>query len=47
MARLRDAAHRLVQTPWAQQRIRLVAAALLHHGTLTGDEIGVMIAVDA
>jgi hypothetical protein len=47
IARLRDASHRLVRTPWAQQRIRLVAAALLHHRTLTGDEIGVMIAAHA
>ena len=45
--RLRDAAHRLVRTPWAQQRIRLLAAALLRRGTLTGDEIGTMIAADA
>jgi stage V sporulation protein SpoVS len=45
--RLRDAAHRLVRTDWAQQRIRLIADALLRHGTLTGDEVGVMIAADA
>jgi hypothetical protein len=31
--------HRLVRTPWAQERIRLVAAALLQHGTLSGDDI--------
>jgi len=39
IARLRDAAQRLVRTAWAEQRIRLVAAALLRHGTLTGEEI--------
>jgi hypothetical protein len=39
IARLRDAARRLVRTAWAQHRIRLVAAALLRHETLTGDEI--------
>jgi hypothetical protein len=32
IARLRDAAHRLVATEWAQQRIRLIAAALLRQG---------------
>jgi hypothetical protein len=47
IARLRDAAHRLVRTPWAQQRIRLLAEALLQHRSLTGDEIGIMIAADA
>jgi hypothetical protein len=47
IARLRDAAHRLVRTPWAQQRIPLIAEALLRHGTIAGDEIGVMIAADA
>jgi hypothetical protein len=47
IARLRDAAHRLVRTAWAQERVRLLADALLRHGTLTGDEIGVMIAADA
>ena len=46
-SRLRDAAHRLVRTSWARHRIRLIAAALLQRGSLTGDEIGVMIAADA
>ena len=45
--RYRDAADKLVRTPWAQQRIRLIADALLRHGSLTGDEIGIMIAADA
>jgi hypothetical protein len=39
IARLRDAAVRLLRTSWAEQRIRLVAEALLRHGTLTGEEI--------
>jgi hypothetical protein len=39
IARLRDAAERLVRTPWAEQRIRLVTEALLQRGTLTGEEI--------
>jgi len=47
IARLRDAARRLVRTAWAQERIRLLAAALLQYGALSGDEIGVMIAADA
>jgi hypothetical protein len=47
IARLRDAAQRLVRTPRAQHRIRLVADALLQHGTLTGDQIGGVIAANA
>jgi hypothetical protein len=39
LARLRDAARRFVRTPWAQQRIHLLADALLLHGTLSSDEI--------
>jgi hypothetical protein len=46
IARLRDAAQRLVRTQWVQDRSRLVADALLQHGTLTRDQIGVMIAAD-
>ena len=37
--RYRDAAQRLVRSPWAQQRIRLLPDALLRNGALTGDEI--------
>jgi hypothetical protein len=39
IARHREAAERLVRTPWAQQRIELIADALVRHGTLTGEEI--------
>jgi hypothetical protein len=37
----RDAAERLVRTPWALDRIRLIAGALLLKcgGTLSGDAI--------
>jgi hypothetical protein len=42
IARLRDAAERLVRTPWAQHRIELIAAALVQHGTLTGEEISAL-----
>jgi hypothetical protein len=38
--RYRDAAQRLIRSPWAQHRVRLLADALLRHGTLSGDEIG-------
>jgi hypothetical protein len=38
-ARLRDAAERLVRLEWGQHRIRLIAAALLRHGTLSGEAI--------
>jgi hypothetical protein len=47
IVRLRDAADRLLSREWAQQRIRLIAGVLLHYGTLTGDEIGAMIAANA
>jgi hypothetical protein len=39
LARCRAAAERLVRSAWAQQRIRLLADALLHCGTLSGEEI--------
>jgi hypothetical protein len=39
LVRYRDAAQRLVRSPWAQQRIRLLADALLRHGTLTAEQI--------
>ena len=39
IARFRDAADRLVWTSWTQQRIPVIAAALLECGTLTADEI--------
>ena len=47
IARLADAAQRLVRTPLARRRIPLIAEALLRRGTLAGDEIGGMIAADA
>ena len=39
LSRCRDAAARLVRSTWAQQRIRLLADALLRCGTLSGEEI--------
>ena len=42
IARHRDAAERLVRTPWAQHRIELIADALERHGTLTGEEISAL-----
>jgi hypothetical protein len=39
LARHRDAAERLVATPFARHRIPLIAAALIKCGTLTGDDI--------
>jgi hypothetical protein len=39
LARCRNAAERLVRSAWAQQRIRLLADALLRCGTLSGEEI--------
>jgi hypothetical protein len=37
--RYRDAAQRLVRSAWARHRIRLLADALLRHGTLTVEQI--------
>jgi hypothetical protein len=45
IGRARAGARRLIIDQ--EQRIRAIANALLQHGTLTGDEIGVMIASDA
>jgi hypothetical protein len=39
IARHQDAADKLVRTSWAQQRIELIARALLERGTLTGTEV--------
>jgi hypothetical protein len=39
LLRHRDAARRLVSSAWAQQKIRVLAAALLAHGTLSGEQI--------
>jgi hypothetical protein len=39
LARHRDAAARLVRSEFARDRIRVLAAALLARGTLTGEEI--------
>jgi len=39
LTRYRDAAQRLVRSPWAQRRIRLIADALLRHSILRGEEV--------
>ena len=39
LTRYRDAAQRLVRSPWAQHRIRVLADALLRQGTLSGEQI--------
>ena len=39
LSRCRAAAERLVRSAWAQQRIRVLADALLRCGTLSGEEI--------
>jgi hypothetical protein len=43
IGRLRNAAQRLVRTPFARRHIPLIAEALLRRGTLAEDEIGGMI----
>ena len=37
--RFRDAAQRLVRSAWARHRIRLLADALLRHGSLNAEPI--------
>ena len=39
LARYRDAAQRLVRSPWAHHPIHLLADALLRQGTLSGEQI--------
>jgi hypothetical protein len=39
LARYRDAARRLVRTPWARHRIRLLPDALLRNESLSGEDI--------
>jgi hypothetical protein len=39
LSRYRDAADKLVRTPWAQERIPIIANALLQRSVLTGDDI--------
>jgi hypothetical protein len=39
LVRFRDAAQRLVRSPWAQHRIHLLADALLRTGSLSGEQI--------
>ncbi len=39
LSRFRDAARRLVRSPWAQARIQLLADALLRNGTLSSEQI--------
>ena len=39
LTRYRDAAQRLVRSPWARHRIRVLADALLRQGTLSGEQI--------
>jgi hypothetical protein len=46
IARLRDAADRLMRTPWAQQRIEMIAAALLERCTLSGADIDAIPSVE-
>ena len=40
--RLRDAADRLVRTPWARGRLERIAAALLDRGMLTSEDIAAL-----
>jgi hypothetical protein len=39
LVRYRDAAQRLVRSPWAQRRIVAIADALLRHGSLNAEQI--------
>jgi hypothetical protein len=39
LTRLRDSANRLVSSPWAQRRIRVLSRALLRHGSLSAEQI--------
>jgi hypothetical protein len=46
LARCRVAAERLVSSKFAQDRIKVLAAALLQHGTLRGEQIAAFCAPD-
>jgi hypothetical protein len=39
LSRCRDAAQRLIRSPWGRQRITVLADALLRHGTLSAEEV--------
>ena len=42
LVRLRAAADWLISSSWATARIRLIADALLQHGTLSGEQIAAL-----
>jgi hypothetical protein len=44
LVRYRDAAQRLVRSPWAQHRIGVLADALLQRGSLSADQIFELVA---